>query len=161
MSNFVSTGGLAGKTIFMASGAERFRDEIILFARILLIVLFLVSGWGKLTDFAGTVHTMARVGAPLPPVAALVAIVMEVFVALAIALGVATRQLALLMALYTLGTALIGHPFWMMEDAARRAAAINFYKNISIIGGFLLLYVTGAGRYALDARLHAGRALPS
>jgi putative oxidoreductase len=94
---------------------------------------------------------MARVGAPLPPVAALVAIAVEVFVGLALALGACTRPLALLMALYTLGTALIGHPFWTMEGVARYAAAINFYKNISIIGGFLLLYVTGAGKYSLDA----------
>jgi putative oxidoreductase len=42
-----------------------------------------------------------------------------------------------------------------MEGAARFANAINFYKNISIIGGFLLLYVTGPGRYSLEAMLGA------
>jgi putative oxidoreductase len=41
-----------------------------------------------------------------------------------------------------------------MEGADRYANATNFYTNISIIGGFLLLYVTGAGKYSLDARLH-------
>ncbi|HYZ34105.1 MAG TPA: hypothetical protein VE684_17675 [Crenalkalicoccus sp.] len=40
-----------------------------------------------------------------------------------------------------------------MEGAARYGNAINFYKNLSIIGGFLLLYVTGPGRYSVDARL--------
>jgi putative oxidoreductase len=40
-----------------------------------------------------------------------------------------------------------------MEGAVRSANAINFYKNISIIGGFLLLYVTGGGKYSVDARL--------
>ena len=102
---------------------------------------------------------MAQVGAPIPSVAALVAIVVEVFVALAIAIGVWTRPLALLLALYTLGIALIGHHFWTLEGAARNANAINFYKNIAIIGGFLLLYVTGAGKYSVDARL--GQAEPS
>ena len=134
-------------------GAERVRDEAILVARILLVVLFLVFGWGKLTDYAGTVGYMTRTGAPVPSVAAAVAIAVEVPVALAVALGVWTRPLALLLALYTLGTGLIGHPFWTMEGAARYANAINFYKNISIIGGFLLLYVTGPGRYSVDARL--------
>jgi putative oxidoreductase len=134
-------------------GAERVRDEAILVARILLIVLFLVFGWSKLTNYAGTAAYMAQTGAPMPSVAALVAIVVEVFVALAVAVGVWTRPLALLLALYTLGTGLIGHPFWTMEGAARYGNAINFYKNISIIGGFLLLYVTGAGRYSVDARL--------
>ena len=137
----------------MTFGSERVRDEVLLVARILLIVLFLVFGWGKLTGYAGTVAYMTQVGAPMPSVAALVAIVVEVFVALAVALGVWTRPLALLLALYTLGTGLIGHPFWTMEGAARYGNAINFYKNISIIGGFLLLYVTGPGRYSIDARL--------
>jgi putative oxidoreductase len=134
-------------------GAERFRDEVILIARILLMLLFLVFGWGKLTNYAGAVDSMTRAGAPLPAVAALVAIVAEVFGSLAIVLGVWTRPLALLLALFTLGTALIGHHFWTMEGPGRIANAINFYKNISIIGGFLLLYVTGAGRYSVDAWL--------
>ena len=134
-------------------GSERVRDEVLLVARILLIVLFLVFGWSKLTGYAGTVGYMTQVGAPMPSIAALVAIMVEVFVALALALGIWTRPLALLLALYTLGTGLIGHPFWTMEGADRYANATNFYKNISIIGGFLLLYVTGAGSYSVDARL--------
>jgi putative oxidoreductase len=132
-------------------GAERVRDEIILLARILLIVLFVVFGWSKLNDYTGTVASMTRVGLPAPWGAAVVAIVVEFFVGLAIALGAWTRPLALLLALYTLGTALIGHHFWTMEGAARYANAINFYKNLSIISGCLLLYVTGPGRYSVDA----------
>jgi putative oxidoreductase len=132
--------------------AERIRDELLLVARILLVVLFVVFGWGKLTDYSGTVGYMAKVGAPMPSLAALVAIVIEFFVGLAVAFGVWTRPLALLFALYTLGTTLIGHHFWTMEGADRYANATNFYKNISIIGGFLLLYVTGGGKYSVDAR---------
>jgi putative oxidoreductase len=138
--------------------AERVRDEVVLAARILLILLFVVFGWSKLTHYSGTVSYMAGTGLPLPPIAALVAIVVEFFVSLAVAVGVWTRPLALLLALYTLGTALIGHHFWSMEGAARAANAINFYKNISIIGGFLLLYVVGPGRYSLDAMRGAGTA---
>jgi len=137
----------------MAFGSERIRDEVLLVARILLVVLFLVFGWGKLTNYSGTVGYMAQTGAPLPPVAALVAIAVEFFVALAVVLGVWTRPFAILLALYTLGTALIAHHYWTMEGTARYANAINFYKNISIIGGFLTLYVTGAGKYSVDAKL--------
>ena len=140
-------------------GAERVKDEVILVARILLIVLFVVFGWSKLTDYGGAVGYMTQAGAPMPSVAALVAIVVEVLVALAVAVGAWTRSLALLLALYTLGTGLIGHPFWTMEGAARYGNAINFYKNISIIGGFLLLYVTGPGRYSVDAA-RSGTPLP-
>jgi uncharacterized membrane protein YphA (DoxX/SURF4 family) len=46
------------------------------------------------------------------------------------------RPLAFLLALYTLATALIGHHFWTMDGAVRSANAINFYKNISIVGRF-------------------------
>jgi putative oxidoreductase len=143
----------------MQQKAERISDEVILVARILLVVLFVVFGWSKLTNYSGTLSYMTQTGVPVPSVATLVAIVVEFFVALAVAFGAWTRPLALLLALYALGTALIAHHFWTMEGADRYANAINFYKNISIIGGFLLLYVTGPGRYSLDARL--GSANPS
>jgi uncharacterized membrane protein YphA (DoxX/SURF4 family) len=34
---------------------------------------------------------------------------------------------------------------------ARMFPVDGFYKNLSILGGFLLLYVTGAGKYSIDA----------
>ena len=61
--------------------------------------------------------------------------------------------LALVLALYTLGTAFIGHHFWTQTGMEQYINMINFYKNISLVGGFFLLYVTGAGKYAIDARL--------
>ncbi|HTD56189.1 MAG TPA: DoxX family protein [Silvibacterium sp.] len=126
------------------------RDELILLARLLLVALFVVFGWSKLTNFSGTIGYMASVGAPLPTVAAIVAVVMELFVGILIAVGFYTRPLAALLALYTLGTALIGHRFWAMHDGERLASMIDFYKNISIIGGLLLLSLSGPGRYSLD-----------
>lgn len=134
-------------------GADRLRDEVLLVSRLMLRPAHAVFGWSKLFDYAGAVGYMTHVGAPLPGIAAVVSIVAECGGALAIALGVLTRPIALLMALYTLGTALIGHAFWAEEGAARYGDAINFYKNISITAGFLLLYATGPGRYALDALL--------
>jgi len=134
-------------------GAERIRDEGILISRILLALLFLIFGWGKLTDYSGTVAYMTQSGVPLPLLATLVAIVVELVASLAVILGVWTRPLAVLLALYTLASAFIGHPYWTMDGADRYANMINFYKNVSIIGGFFLLYGAGAGRYSIDARL--------
>ena len=62
-----------------------------------------------------------------------------------------TRPSAVLMAFYTLGTSLIEHRYWAAPGADKVASLENFYKNLSIMGGFLLLYVTGAGQYSVDA----------
>jgi len=131
---------------------DNYRDGVLLLARILLMALFVLFGWSKLTDFAGTTAYMAAEGLPLPAAVAVVVIVMEFFVGLAILLGVWTRPLALLMVLYTLGTALVGHHYWSMAGADRMANMINFYKNLSIAGGLLLLCLTGPGRYSIDRR---------
>ena len=147
--------------MFTDFGSGKVRDEARLVARVLLALLFLTFGWSKLTDYSGTVAYMTQAGLPLPSLAALVAIVIEFFGGLALILGVWTRPLAVLLGLYTLASAIIGHPFWTMSDpAAHYGNEINFYKNISILGGFLLLYITGAGRYSVDARLGLADAPP-
>ncbi|MGY0799576.1 DoxX family protein [Lysobacter sp. A286] len=131
---------------------DRHRDALILLARFLLMVLFVISGWSKLIDYQGTVGYLASIGTPVPPIAVAVAVIMEFFVALALIAGVWVRPLTLLMALFVLGTGLIGHPFWSMEGADRAMNMTQFYKNLAIVGGLLLLAVTGAGRYALMRR---------
>lgn len=124
-------------------------DELILLARVLLAALFVLTGWQKLTGFTGTVKYMASVGTPAPQLATLVSIVMEFIVGIALMLGIATRPLALLLALFTLGTALIGHHYWTMQGPARHENQLNFFKNMCIMGGLLLLAVSGAGKYSL------------
>ena len=131
--------------------ADRFRNEVILATRVLLVLLYLIFGWSKLTNYSETVSYMATTGAPVPQISAVIAIAIEFFIGLAILVGIFTRPLALLMAVYTLATALIGHHYWSMSGADQLANETNFYKNVSIMGGFLLLYITGAGRYSLDA----------
>ncbi len=135
------------------AGSDKIRNEAILVARILLALLFIIFGWKKLTGFSGAVGYMAATGAPAPELSAAIAIVMEFFVGIAIILGVATRPLALLLMLYTLATAIIGHHYWTMTGMEQFENMINFYKNVSIIGGLFVLYVSGAGRYSVDAAL--------
>ncbi|MFM0294681.1 putative oxidoreductase [Burkholderia sp. WP9] len=131
---------------------ENQKDAVILVARILLMVLFIMFGWSKLTGFAGTVAYMTSSGAPVPELSAVIAVVMELVVGIALLVGFFTRPLALLLAVYTLGTAIIGHHYWNMTGAMQYDNMIHFYKNISIIGGLLLLCVTGAGKYSIDRR---------
>ncbi len=78
----------------------------------------------------------------------------ELGAGIAIAAGILTRPIAVLLALYTFATALLGHPYWSMSGMDRVGAEINFFKNISIIAGLLLLYLTGAGKYSIDDKLN-------
>ena len=128
------------------------RPLILLIARIAIVALFIIFGLPKMTGFDGTVQYMAKLGAPMPMLAAIIAVIMEVPAAILIVLGFFTRPLAVLFVFYTLGTVVIGHPYWDMSGDAVMPNMINFYKNISIAGAFLLLAVTGPGAISIDRR---------
>ena len=132
-------------------------DELILAARLLLGTLFLIFGWRKLRDFSGTVINWCSLAFRCRRLGAAVATFMELPVAFAVAVGAFTRPAALLLFLYTLGTALIGHRYWIMTGADQVDSMDSFYKNLSIMGGLLLLYITGAGKYSIDVVEHSPR----
>jgi putative oxidoreductase len=114
--------------------------------RSLLAVLFLLSGLGKIGAYAATAGYMSSVG--VPSVVLPVVIATEVLGAIAIILGWQTRVTALLLAGYSLLTALVFH-----TNFADQIEMIMFLKNVSIAGGFLLLVANGAGPLSLDRRL--------
>ncbi|MFB4542297.1 DoxX family protein [Enterobacter hormaechei subsp. steigerwaltii] len=128
------------------------RSFLLLIARIAIVVLFIIFGYPKLTGFSGTVQYMTSLGAPMPMLAAIIAVVMEVPAAILIVLGFFTRPLAVIFVFYTLGTAVIGHHYWDMTGDAVLPNMINFYKNVSIAGGFILLAIAGPGAISLDRR---------
>src|ERR1700758_3180659 len=97
-----------------AFSLDKQKDGVLLAARVLLMILFILFGWQKLTGFSDTVAYMAVTGVPLPTLSALIAVAMECFVGILLLVGFYTRPLALLVALYTIGTALIGHRYWTM-----------------------------------------------
>jgi putative oxidoreductase len=113
--------------------------------RVLLAVLFLLSGLGKLGAYSATVAYMASAGVPgalLPLV-----IATELGGALAIIVGWRTRTVAFLLAGFSLLTALTFH-----RNFADQQQLINFLKNVSIAGGFLLLLANGPGPLSIDQR---------
>jgi putative oxidoreductase len=119
---------------------------VLLVARILLGIFFVISGWGKLTAYAGTAGYMAMHG--VPAVLLPLVILTELGGGLAIILGVFTRWVAVALAGFTLLTALIFH-----NDLGDMNQYINFMKNVTIAGGFLVLFTTGAGAFSIDQRL--------
>ncbi|KVM47467.1 hypothetical protein WJ58_28195 [Burkholderia ubonensis] len=131
---------------------ESKKDGLLFAARVLMMVLFILFGWQKLTGFSGTVAYMASTGAPSPELSAVIAVAVELVGGLLIAIGFYTRPLALLFAAYTVATAFIGHRYWAAHGVDQYIAMINFYKNVSIVGGLLLLALTGPGKYSLDRK---------
>ena len=77
----------------------------------------------------------------MPVLATVVSIFMELPVAFAVAVGAFTRHSAVLLALYSLGTALIGHHYWTVKGADYVDSMEAFYKDLSVMGGFLLLSI--------------------
>lgn len=114
--------------------------------RVLLAVLFLLSGTGKLGAYAATGAYMSAFG--VPSVLLPVVIATEVLGALAILLGWKARVAGFLLAGFCLLTATIFH-----HNLADQTQLIHFFKDLAIAGGLLLLVVNGAGPLSLDRRL--------
>ena len=127
-------------------------DFLLLAGRILLGWIFVRSGYGKIFDIAAYGATFPARG--LPPFLAYIAVPAEFFGGIALLLGLATRYVAVVMVVFLLVATFSSHRYWTLTDVAqRRAQDSAFYKNIAILGGFLCLFVSGAGRLSLDGWL--------
>jgi putative oxidoreductase len=126
-------------------------DAASLLARCLLGGIFVQSGFGKLMGLEGFAASLARNGVPMPELWAIIGAVVEFAGGLAVIIGWQTRAAAALMLAFTVVATLISHRFWeFAEVAARRQQAVQFAKNIAIMGGFLLLFVQGGRRFGVD-----------
>jgi len=120
--------------------------------RILLAAPFVVSGYGKIGAFAATAAVMAGKGLPLTEALLALAIVIELGGGLALVIGWMTRWAALAIIVFTVVATLVFHNFWAVPADQAMMQQISFMKNLSIIGGLLLLVAFGPGRYAVDRR---------
>jgi len=119
--------------------------------RVLLAILFLISGIGKIGSgfglgfgYAGTAGFMSGgsfLGIGVPGQLLFLVILIEVLGALALIVGFKTKPVALTLAIFTFLAALIYHMPVISTD---------FLKNLSITGGLMVLYASGAGKYSLD-----------
>ena len=135
-----------------------FQNPLSLAGRLLLALLFLPAGLMKITGFEGTVGYIGAAGLPLPQLAALLAIVVEVGGGLALIAGFGTRFAALALALFTLVASFVFHNFWSVPADQAMVQQLMFFKNIAVVGGLLVLAAQGAGTISLDARKGAGLA---
>jgi len=118
--------------------------------RILMAVIFIFAGYGKITGFEGTVGYIASKGLPLPQLAAIGAIIVELGGGILLVLGWQTRWVAAALFIFTAMTALFFHNFWAVPPDQAQNQMIHFMKNISMMGGQLFVVIHGAGALSLD-----------
>ena len=128
------------------------QNPLALIGRILLALIFVTSGFSKITGFEGTVGYIASKGLPMASIAAVIAIVIELGGGLAVVFGFMTRWAALALAVFSVVAAFIFHAYWGVPAEQVMMQQINFWKNISIAGGFLVLAAFGPGAISLDAK---------
>ena len=131
--------------------AARWQDLLLVLARVLLGWIFVQSGWGKLMNIPGFVATMPRRG--LPDFLGYVAPFVEFIGGVLLIVGLATRYASLVILLFIIIASFSSHRYWASEPAQVANQSSHFWKNVSMMGGTVLLFITGAGRYALDALL--------
>lgn len=121
------------------------KDPALLLGRILIAAIFILSGYSKITGYAGMSQYIASLGVPgalLPLI-----ILWELGGGIAILLGLFTRPVAVTLAVYCVATAVLVH-----YHPADQMQMINFMKNLTMTGGFIYVAVFGAGGWSLDHR---------
>ena len=116
-----------------------------LIGRILISLVFLLAGAGKIFNYEGTINYMESFS--VSSYLLIPAIIIEILFPLLIIIGYKTRVSALILALFSLLLAVIFH-----SDFSDQMQLISFLKNFAIAGGFLIIFVRGAGKYSLDQR---------
>jgi putative oxidoreductase len=125
-------------------------DIIHLLGRVALGAIFVKSGLQKLMTLSAFAASLAGRGIPASSTWAAIGATVECVGGILIVTGFRTREASLLMVLFVIVATAISHRYWEYAEAARRLQESQFFKNLSIIGGFLLLHVAGAGRFSLD-----------
>lgn len=134
-------------------------DALTLISRVLMSAVFIVFGYAKfadvssITNLGGTKRIMDLVagGAAAPNWLGYLVAAIELLGGVAILVGFKTRWVAWGFVVYLIIATFFGHPFWLLDGAARGANQAHFYKNIAIIAAYLMIIVAGPGRYSVDA----------
>lgn len=115
--------------------------------RLLIGLPFAMSGLGKLGAIAATTGYIASAGLPVPALAFAVSVIVELGGGLLLVAGVRTRLVALVLAIFSLATAIFFH-----HNFADQNQMIHFLKNVMMAGGLLQIVAFGAGALSVDSR---------
>ena len=123
-----------------------------LLGRILLALIFLLSGIGKIGGFAGTAGYMASKGLPMVEVLLAITIVIEIGAALMLILGWKAKLGAAALFLWMIPVTILFHNFWAMPADQQMIQQIMFMKNLGLMGGMLYIMAFGSGPLSVDKK---------
>src|ERR1700730_1961633 len=118
-----------------------------LIGRILMAIIFLISGLGKVADPDATIGYITSIGLPAPTLGYIASMVLEVAGGVLMVVGYRTRMIAALLAVYSIITALIFHHAFGDQNQM-----FHFLKNVEMAGGLMQVVALGAGAYGFDNR---------
>ena len=118
-----------------------------LIGRVFISLVFLLSGFNKISNYEGTVTWMESLG--MPGLFLIPAIILEIGAPILIIIGYKVKISAGLLGLFCIATAFIFH-----NDFSNQMQFISFMKNIGLAGGFLFLVVNGAKDFSLDKKFN-------
>jgi putative oxidoreductase len=121
-----------------------------LVGRVLLVLMFIIAGYGKITGFEGTIGYMQAHNMPMTQVLAVIAIIIELGGGIMIAVGWKARWGAAAIFIFVLVASIIFHAFWTVPADQAQLQNILFMKNLAIMGGMLYIIVYGSGPLSVD-----------
>lgn len=131
---------------------DSFKTPLVVAGRVLLALMFVLSGIGKLGSIDGTAGYIASAGLPMATLLAIVVGVLELVAGVAIMVGYHARWAALALGLFTLAAALLFHNYWALPADQAFMQQLLFMKNLSVAGGLFVVAALGAGALSFDAR---------
>src|SRR5437773_302839 len=129
-----------------------YHPAVTLIARLLMAALFIIFGIRKVLAFGFYAGYFTKLGFPAPEVMVVLAIIVELIGGVLFAIGWKTRWMAWALAVFTLIATFMAHRYWEFDAAQYAAQMINFWKNITIIGGLMMVAAFGPGPISIDKR---------
>ena len=131
---------------------DSLKTPLVIIGRVLLALMFILAGFGKLGNLSGTAAYIASGGLPMASVLAVLVGLLEVVGGIALVVGFQARWAALALGLFTLAASLMFHKFWAVAPDQAAVQQLMFMKNLSVAGGLFIVAALGAGPASLDAR---------
>jgi putative oxidoreductase len=130
--------------------SKSYNPVVPLLARVGIGILFVLFGGRGILAFAGSVGYFTKLGFPAPEAMVVLAIAVQIVGGLLLILGWKTRWAAWLLVAYVIIATLMAHRYWEYDASQYVAQMTNFYKNLAILGGLLMIAAFGPGRHSFD-----------